>query len=218
MADIDPLTGLKKQGKGVPIPIEIKQDILLRFDDYRRKEMSIMAACTQISQDVQLLHNVDLSPKSVWACINRLRPTTDIAKLYLKAKAMKLVKRVVQKANVSEAIDLLSRPGMDVIGRPSKEQAGGPQGFFLTVQADTCGAVKVGVATGQPAQATIAESAEFDPFAGAIGGFDEDAEDRPAPKAVGRGESAHSALERARAKIAESRRNLTEGHSGHESL
>lgn len=191
---------------GQPTPIHIQQEILLRFDAYRREQRSIMDSCAQISVDLKTEHNYEMPPKSVWALLQRLRPTTDLAKMYLKAKAMKLVKRIVKRASPSEAIDLLSRPGMNVIEPAAKTQDNGPTGFFLTVQADTCGAVKIGMGAGQIQPKQIEETVAFDPFAGAVGGFDEESQASSGPRVIGRSETSQSALDRARAKIAASRR------------
>lgn len=203
--------------KGIPIPIHIQQEILLRFDDYRRKDHGIMHACALISADLSGRDEdkYDISAHSIWVMLNRLRPTTDMAKMYLKAKAMRLVKRVVAKANVSEAIDILSRPGMDVLAPAQKHvESSGPAGFFLTVQADTCGAVTVGAMIGQQPQKQLTEPA-FDPFAGAVGGFEHE-QDRVsgAPIRVGGSETRQSVLDRARAKIKAAQAALDSGHSG----
>lgn len=98
--------------KGTNLPVHIVQEILIRFDRHRRDGMAIMQACTQISLDIE---EVKMPPHTVWAVLQRLRPTTDLAKMYLKAKAYRLVKRVVNKASPAEALDILSRPGMGVI-------------------------------------------------------------------------------------------------------
>lgn len=206
--------------KGTALPVHIKQEILLRFDDYRRQELSIMDACVRISADIAGQHEGEfqLPPKTVWAVLNRLRPTTDMAKMYLKHQAMKLARRIVKKANVTEAIDVLSRPGMDVLSPPQKSgDATGPAGFFLTVQADTCGAVTVGAVIGQPAPKQL-DAPSFDPFAGAVGGFDEKdwgaEHSGPAARVVGQGETRETVLERARAKIRAAQKAIDQGQPG----
>jgi hypothetical protein len=203
--------------KGTTTPIHIQQEILLRFDAYRREGMDIMAACTRISADLagREEDRFEIPPRSIWAMLNRLRPTTDMAKMYLKAKAMRLVKRVVAKANVSEAIDILSRPGIDVLSPAQKGvDSSGPAGFFLTVKADTCGAVTVGAMVG-PQPVKQLEEAAFDPFTGTIGGFDE-AQDTGSgtPQLIGVSETRQTALDRARAKIRAAQEALGSGHVG----
>jgi hypothetical protein len=206
----------KKMPKGTAVPIHIQQEVLLRFDSYRRQELSIMDACGRISADLmELSPPYALPAKSVWAMLNRLRPTTDLAKMYLKAKAMKLVKRVVRKASVAEAIDVLSRPGIDVLAPAAKSVEGsGPTGFFLSVQSDTCGAVKVGGMIG-PAPVKELAGDTFDPFHGAIGGFDEETVTESARStSVVLDQSRESVLDRARAKIRQARSRLGEENPG----
>lgn len=212
--------------KGTKIPIHIQQEVLLRFDDYRRQGQSIMQSCAQISLDLQQADEpYALPPKSVWAMLQRLRPTTDIAKMLLKASAVKLVKRVIKKANVAESMDILSRPGIDVLNPVAKGEMGnGPTGFFLTVNADTCGAVTVGAAIGQaPAPKQIAADVPFDPFSGPVGGFDEDTA-KVHPRALGpsvvpgAGESRATVIARALAKIREAQDRGGENDPGHGGL
>lgn len=218
--------------KGIPVPIHIQQKILLSFDQYRRGGDGIMLSCARISEDLSREDSYVLPAKAIWNMLQRLRPTTDIAKMYLKAKAMKLVRRIVKKANVSEAIDLLSRSDMGVIAPAAKIEGGGGGGFFLSVEVDTCGAVKVGAAAGVSGQlSSSADSlrspavsdgvsrgqlAAFDPFAGVVGEWNEPTTSRTTQRIVGRGETAQSALDRARAKIAASRRPAK--YQGHASV
>lgn len=204
--------------KGQPIPVYIQQEILLSFDAYRRQDHGIMLSCTMISSDLAK-KGQNISAKTIWHMLQRLRPSTDLAKMYLKAKAIKLARRIVRKANVSEAIDLLSRPDMGVISpRMASDNAVGG-GFFLSVEMDTCGAVKIGAGAqvlGQlpsspdslrsPADSGTKQLAAFDPFAGVIEGeWDEPIEARADTRVLGRGETAQTALDRARAKIQEAR-------------
>lgn len=200
--------------KGIHVPVHIQQRILLGFDQYRREEHGIMLACTMISEDLGR-DGYSLAPKAVWNLLQRLRPTTDIAKMYLKARAYKLARRIVRKANVSEAIDLLSRPDMGVIAPKlaSDNAVGG--GFFLSVEMDTCGAVKIGAGAqvvGQlassldslrsPTDSGTKQLPMFDPYIGVVEeGWHEPDTPRAVTRVLGRGESAQSALDTARAKI-----------------
>lgn len=90
------------------------------------------------------------SQGTIGVAIRRLTPTKRTARLYLESKAYKLARRVVEKANTQESIDLLSRMG--VLDPPAKAEGSSMGGFFLTVTAETCGAVKVGMAVGQIAE------------------------------------------------------------------
>lgn len=175
-----------------------------------------MLACTMISEDLGR-KGYTLAPKAIWNMLQRLRPTTDLAKMYLKAKAIKLARRIVRKANVSEAIDLLSRPDMGVIApRLASDNAVGG-GFFLSVEMDTCGAVKIGAASAQmssspdslrsPVNLAQRQLAAFDPYIGEVEeGWHEPTTPRAVERVVTRSETAQSALDRARAKIAQARR------------
>ncbi len=186
-----------------------------------------MEACTQISADLHQRHHLALAPKRVWDVLQRLRPTTDLAKMYLKAKAYRLVKRFVKKAEPGEILDVLSRPGMNVI--EAAKTASQSSGFFLSVNVDSCGAVKMGVASGTAPVAALPEAVE-DIFAGSVGGFDEGPESQdegPATQALdgqtvdaqdasGNGH-VQDALSRARAKLAAVRREHV-GHTVHQAV
>jgi hypothetical protein len=126
------------------------------FNDCRRRGMSIMESYERVG-----LH-VGRSAAVVGITINRLRPTTDMAKMYLRAKSLKLVKRLVKKASPAEIIDVLSRPSIGVLD-PAKKEEAGRAGFFLSVSADSCGAVKVGLTNLEPVK-ELAEGEVFDPF------------------------------------------------------
>lgn len=140
-------------------PDEI-QHILDLFNDCRKKGRSIMESYRLVGAQV------GRDQKVIGTIINRLRPTTDMAKMYLRAKSYRLVKRLVAKAGPSEIIDILQRPSIGVLD-PIKKVDSGPGGFFLTVNADSCGAVKVGVMGAHTAQKQLPEATEdevYNPF------------------------------------------------------
>ncbi len=99
----------------------------------------MIQACEKIGKHLGRPHT------TIWAVIRRLRPTTGIAGDYIKANAFKLAHRIVQHASVEQSIDILSRPNIGVLEPIKKGEVGGG-GFYLSVQSDSCGAVKVGVA------------------------------------------------------------------------
>jgi hypothetical protein len=84
----------------------------------------------------------DRTPATILNLLKRFRPTTKTAQSYMEAQALKLAMRVVRNADVDQAIDVLSRPNLAVLA-PAKEIASGPQGFFLSVQAENLGAVRL---------------------------------------------------------------------------
>ena len=84
------------------------------------------------------------SPDVIARLVQRFNPTIDSASRYIKANALKLAMRVVREANVQESIDILGRENLGVLA-PKQSGGAGQGGFFLSVQADSCGAVKVAV-------------------------------------------------------------------------
>lgn len=90
--------------------------------------------------------------------LRKLAPTTDIARVFLSASALKMAKRVVDEGRVPELIDVLSRPSLGVIAPKAEAQGGG--GFFLSVSADSCGAVRVGLAGSGGGAHLLPESSE----------------------------------------------------------
>lgn len=69
----------------------------------------------------------------------KFHPSTKLARRYIKAKAMVLAERVIKHAKVAEAIDVLSRPDIDVL---KPQQRGDIQGnIFVFGGADTLGGV-----------------------------------------------------------------------------
>lgn len=125
--------------KGSPIPAYEVQEIMARFNQHRAQNKSIMESCELIGKHLQR------DTTTIWAVIRRLRPTSGIAGDYIRANAFKLAHRVVEQASVEQALDILSRPNIGVLEPIKKGEVGGG-GFYLSVQSDSCGAVKVGVA------------------------------------------------------------------------
>lgn len=116
------------------------QAVIQRYRELHNQGIGIMEAC----EDISLKIGMPIS--TIHQMVNRLLPTTDLAEAYLKSQALRLAARVVRKANAQEAIDVLSRKNMGVLA-PKTEESGGIGGFFLSVQAESCGAVRVGVST-----------------------------------------------------------------------
>lgn len=81
-------------------------------------------------------------PESIAAIIKSLQPTTNLATHLLRARAFQLASKLVREANTEQIIDILERPNIGVLA--PKQEAAGQGGFFLSVTADSCGAVKVG--------------------------------------------------------------------------
>lgn len=71
-----------------------------------------------------------------------MRDTSDVARAIIRAGSVTLAERIVKKATVSEAMDVLSRPGIDVL-TPAVGKGGAGNGFNvqLSVAVASCGTV-----------------------------------------------------------------------------
>lgn len=74
------------------------------------------------------------------------RSTAKLATRKIQAKSSAIVETVLKEASPGELIDLLSRPNIGVL-EPMRQGNQG-SGFIVSVSADSCGGVKVGVASG----------------------------------------------------------------------
>lgn len=168
----------------VPIPDHQKQEILVRFDTLRRQGRGIQESYKIIGEEVNRNYKV------IGELINRMRPTAGAARMYLRSKLLRLTRRLVEEAKAPEIIEILSRPGIGVLDPPAKTQADSG-GFFLSVEANTCGAVKVGVAMQQTLPEAQSEEA-FDPFtpqSGEIGHAEQQGQHQGRLQPEGTGES-----------------------------
>lgn len=182
--------------KGEPIPHHILQEILERFDAYRKQGLGLMEAYEKVGNDV------GRSQRVIGVIINRMRPTVGAARLYLRSKALRMARRVVSKGTTAELINILERPSIGVLEPLKKAEAGGG-GFFLSVSADSCGAVKVGIAAGQAALPP-APVETFDPYQLQPGDQHEN-EEKPVQRFVGRSIATQTAIENARIRLENAR-------------
>jgi hypothetical protein len=111
--------------------------VMLTYRELMRRGMSKDEACVQIADQHQT------TPVAIEKIIDRFSPTTSLAQDYFRANALRMAVRVVRKANVAEAVDVLSRPNIGVLAPKAGDGSTGPSGFFLSVQSDTCGALKI---------------------------------------------------------------------------
>lgn len=125
-------------------------DILSLFEE-QKKTGKPLRACYEAIGEL-----VGRSPDVVRMIIGRLKPTNGLARVYIQSKAMKLAMKVVREANTAQAIDILSRPNMGVLD-PMK-QTNQEGGFFMSMTADSCGAVKIGVTNQRPPAAIEGEA------------------------------------------------------------
>lgn len=87
-----------------------------------------------------------VSPDTVGNYWREHRPTTKLATMKIQARASQIVEKIIEKAPTNELIDILSRPNIGVLEPMKSGNQGG--GFIVSVSADSCGGVKVGVAAG----------------------------------------------------------------------
>lgn len=117
-------------------------EIMARFKKYRKAGQGIVEACKSIEKDTEIPWD------TIYKVQRRFTPTTDAATMYLQANALRLAMRVTRRANVDQALNILSRPNIGVLEQPNSEGVGGG-GFMIGVAVDSLGGVKVGVQLGQ---------------------------------------------------------------------
>ena len=79
--------------------------------------------------------------QSIYRVARKYHPTTKLATRLILANSERLAKRIIDKANVEESIDILSRPNVDVL-KPVIREAPVNVGFFTSVSLDAVGAVR----------------------------------------------------------------------------
>lgn len=78
-------------------------------------------------------------------------PTQGLAKDYLKANALRLAMRIVEEANVEEAVDILSRPNIGVLKPAEKPNSRPNIGIITNINTATLGGVQTSTALLQSA-------------------------------------------------------------------
>jgi hypothetical protein len=119
------------------------EEILALFKKYRKAGYGIMEACRKVQADTEVPY------ETVYHVQRRFRPTTDAATDYIRANSLRLAMRVVRKANVEQAIGILSRPNIGVLDPQGESGVGGGRMFQIGVSVDSLGSVKVGVQIGE---------------------------------------------------------------------
>lgn len=196
--------------RGIKVEADEIQHILDLFNDSRKHGRGLMDSYTLVGAQV------GRDKKVIAGIIQRLKPTTDLARMYFRAKAYKMAKRVVAKASPGELMDVLQRPSIGVLD-PVKKIEGGGGGFFLSVSTESCGAVKVGVAAipgalEEPKQLGEGEDTPvFDPFSEVID-VGQGADHEPYGNAEFRADESHpprteTVIERVRRQLAERRQS-----------
>lgn len=127
---------MPRQIGGLGIRAVELDEILGLWEQLKKQDTPPMIAYKAIGEEL------GRDPAVIAGVIRRLRPTADSAKIYIKSKALKLAMKMVRDAKVPEIMDILSRPSIGVLDPPARNEGGGG-GFFLSVTAETCGAVKI---------------------------------------------------------------------------
>lgn len=137
------------------MPIKMREheivEAMTRFKNYR-KRFGIMDACKKVAGDMGIPYD------TIYALQYRMRPTTEVAQDYIKSQALRLAVRVVRKANVDQAMNILSRPNMGVLDPAGEGGGGGGRQFMIGVAVDSLGSVKVGVQIGESERRGIGSS------------------------------------------------------------
>lgn len=158
------------------------EEIMRRFKGYRKRH-NIMEACRRVEADM------GIPAKTIYEVQMRMRPTTEIATQYLKSQSLKLAMRVVRKANVDQAIGILSRPNIGVLDPQGEGAVGGGRQFMIGVAMDSLGSVKVGVQIGEtpgykaPQNVEGVELEELEEES-VVNYTEDEVEEEPAPKRV----------------------------------
>lgn len=91
--------------------------------------------------------------------------TTEIAKRTLRAGAVNLAERIIKKADVKEAIEVLSRPSVGVLDPPASQKGGQGFGIQVSVGIASCGTV-VKIEGGSGGQAGLSQGGTIDAGSG----------------------------------------------------
>ena len=109
-----------------------------RLDNDEKSAILLMSAKGKSVDEIALA--VNRSKSAVSRFIAEMADTSVLAKATLKAGAAALAERVIKQADVSESIEVLSRPGMDIL-QPAQQKGGSGGGFRVSVGVGSCGTV-----------------------------------------------------------------------------
>ena len=105
-------------------------------------EKTAILTLTQKGRTIpQVAKAIGRNESTITRFLVRMADTSVLAKATLKAGAARLAERVVEKANVVEAVEVLSRPGMDVLQPAAIKGGGGGFGIQVSVGVGSCGTV-----------------------------------------------------------------------------
>lgn len=125
--------------------------------DFEEKEMVLRMYSDERLTIAEIARRTGRKHGTISKFLHSMSPTAYLAQSFLKANAMTLAKRVVEKADVNQAIDILSRPNIGVL-KPMQKGADAPQ-IHISVNTDSIGAVVMPTNMGlPPAPLPVAES------------------------------------------------------------
>lgn len=99
----------------------------------------------------EIADSVGRSRTTIQRFLAEMIDTSELAKVTLRAGAVKLAERIIKKAEVREAIDVLSRPDIAVIAPAQKGLPVGSGGIQVSVGVSSCGTVVQVTSGGQNA-------------------------------------------------------------------
>ena len=110
-------------------------------EDYE-KEVIVRHLKTGDKTDLDIAAMTGWSEREIRDIRAEYFPRVGLALDYLRARSLEMAKRVVEEANVEEALDLLSRPNIGVLEPIPKASAKMQVGFFTNIQTGSLGAVQ----------------------------------------------------------------------------
>jgi hypothetical protein len=113
-----------------------------RLPRVQSKDIGMMRVYELVSEET------GFDSKTVGRVWRMLQPTTGLAVDFIKARAFRMARKIVNEASVPDMIDILSRPNIGVLEPIKKVEGGAGGGFFLSVAMDSCGGVQVSAAAG----------------------------------------------------------------------
>mgnify|MGYP001575498781 CR=1 FL=1 len=117
----------------------------------QEEQVAILTMAAKGRSTIEIGRALGRNDSTIARFLARMADTSVLAKATLKAGAARLAERVVKQATVVEAVDVLSRPGMDVLQPAANKGSGGGFGIQVSVGVGSCGTV-VKVVGGTSAQ------------------------------------------------------------------
>jgi len=130
------------KGRGVGWRGGVKGHITMkkigRLDNDEKSAILLMSGKGRTVDEIA--KSLDRAKSTISRFIAEMADTSILARATLKAGAASLAQRVIKKASVTESIEVLSRPGMDVL-QPAQLKGGGAGNFRVSVGVGSCGTV-----------------------------------------------------------------------------